>query len=73
VDYEGIDYGMDTNSSTSAELFIVAGIAEQKRAGEKTAIWMTRHEGVIAASRRLVREQDVNTGGMLWGNCLEHV
>ena len=73
MDYGGIDYGINKNSSTSAKLFIVAGIAKQKRAEQEITAWKTRYQGVIAASGRLVREHDVNTGGMLWGNYLEQV
>ena len=64
---------MNENSSTPAELCIVPGTSSQKRTEEKMTLRKNRYRRVIAASGQLLREHDINTGGMRWGDCLEQV
>ena len=64
---------MNENSSAPAELRIVAGIAEQKRAEEEINVWKSRFQRVIAASGQLLREYDVTSGILQWCDCLEQV
>ncbi len=64
---------MNENSSTPAELCIVADIAKHKKAEGKIAAWKNRYELLFAASGQLVHEYDVSTGDMMWGDCLEQV
>ncbi len=45
----------------------------RKGSEEEVAAWKSRYELVIASSGELVHEYDVNTGDMMWGDCLEQV
>ncbi|MGA2515950.1 MAG: hypothetical protein ABSG44_05305 [Thermodesulfobacteriota bacterium] len=64
---------MNENSSTPAELCIGPDIAEQKRAEEEITARENRYRRTIAGSGQLLREYDVDTGGMRWGDCLARV
>jgi PAS domain S-box-containing protein len=61
---------MNENPTTSAQSSIPAGIPKEKRLEEGVTARMSRYELVIAASGQLVREYDVNTGDMKWGDTL---
>jgi PAS domain S-box-containing protein len=62
---------MNKNSSTAAELCIIADIDKRKRAEGEVAAWKNRYELVMAASGQLMHEYDVSTGSMMWGEHLE--
>jgi Trm5-related predicted tRNA methylase len=64
---------MNENSTTTAEPSIVGGIARQKRVEKGITARKSRYQRVIAASGQLLREHDVITGDMIWGDCLARV
>jgi PAS domain S-box-containing protein len=64
---------MNENSSSPAELCIVADIAELKKAEGEIAAWKNRYELLIGASGQVMHEYDVSTGDIIWGARLEQV
>jgi len=65
---------MNETASNTAELkTVVTDMTAHKTAKEEIPVWKQRYDLLIAASGQLLREHDANTGGMLWGDCLEQV
>jgi PAS domain S-box-containing protein len=64
---------MNENSSSPAELCIVADIAELKKAEGEIAAWKNRYELLIGASGQVMHEYDVSTGDIIWSARLEQV
>jgi len=48
-------------------------VTERKKAQEEMAEWKNRYNLVIAASRQLVYENDLDSGNMIWGSSLPEV
>jgi PAS domain S-box-containing protein len=48
-------------------------VTERKKAQEEMAEWKNRYDLVIAASRQLVYENDLDSGNMIWGSSLPEV
>ncbi len=59
---------MNENSTTPAESSLLVGISKEKRLEEGVTARKSCYELAIASSGQLVREYDVNTGDLKWGD-----